>query len=79
MTARKEGEGTSSSHNTFLAQVMIVVTTVPIQHTIVFPIAKILQAQQIPKKRNGMAKSGNRFSLLAQKSLVQHAAAMGLA
>lgn len=31
---------------------MMVVTTVPTQHAIFFSIAKILQAQRIPKKRN---------------------------
>lgn len=35
----------SSSQHIFCAQTMVVVTIVPIQHTIVFTIAKGLQAQ----------------------------------
>lgn len=76
--AKREGEqcSSSSSCNIFLAQMMMIDTAVPIQHTIVFTTAKILQAQQIPKKRNGMAKSGNWFSLLAQESIQKHTEAL---
>lgn len=57
------GRGSVGAEKCFLLlshlPLIMVVTTVPIQHTIFFAISRVLQAQQIPKKSNGVAKQGS--------------------